>query len=323
MADRAAQIAVLCGGVGAARLLRALHGVFPAPRTTAIVNVADDTTMHGLHISPDIDTVVYTLAGAIDPERGWGLAGETWEAMGALERLGARRPEGSSAGGTWFNLGDRDLATHLYRTARLAEGATLSEVTAELAAAWGLGQRILPVTDEPVRTTMITADGEQLGFQEYFVGRRHGVAVRAVRFDGAAQARLTDQVVEALGDAARIVIAPSNPIVSIGPLRAVPGMDEILRERRADVVAVSPIIAGSALKGPADRMLAELGHEASCVGVAELYAGIAGTLVIDEADADRAGDVRDAGLDAVVAPTVMSEPGVAERLGRLLTRDLA
>ncbi len=300
-------VAVLAGGVGAARLLKGLVEVVEPARLTVVANVADDIVLHGLHISPDIDTVVYTLAGAIDPERGWGLAGETWQAMEGLRRYG---------GVDWFNLGDRDLATHLFRTQRLSEGASLAEVTAEIVAAWGLDLRVLPVTEDPLRTMVTVVDEGEIGFQEYFVRRRHDVAVRSVRIDGAERARPAPGVLEAIDGADRLVIAPSNPIVSIGPLLAVPGVREAVVARRDDTVAVSPIIAGAALKGPADRMLAELGHEASVVGIASLYAEIAGTLVIDEADADKAAAVEELGMRCLVRPTVMSRPGVTVSLAR-------
>lgn len=310
----AATITVLAGGVGAARMLRALSLVADPATITAVVNTADDAVMHGLHISPDIDTVVYSLGGAIDPERGWGLAGETWEAMGALARFAAIRPTGSGAGGTWFNLGDRDLATHLYRTGRLAEGATMTEVTAELAAAWGVTVGVVPMTDGRVRTRLTLPDGRELGFQEYFVEHRHSVEVAEVRFAGADTAVLTAAARAALGDGDVVVIAPSNPVVSIGPIRALPGVDELLAGRRDTVVAVSPIVGGAALKGPADRLLAELGFESSVVGVARLYAPIAGVLVIDPVDAGLADAVRAEGLVPVITPSVMSTPDVARTL---------
>jgi LPPG:FO 2-phospho-L-lactate transferase len=288
---------------------------------TAIVNTGDDTQLHGLHISPDLDTVTYTLAGAIDPVQGWGLAGETWNAMDALSRYGLVRPEGSNAATTWFGLGDRDLATHLYRTHRLSEGATLTDVTAEIARAWDLSVRLLPMTDDPVatRVTVRGADVDsptdvEMGFQDYFVGHRHAVAVRAVRFAGIDAARPGPDVIATLERADVIVIAPSNPIVSVGPVRAVAGVDDVLRRRRHRVVAVSPIVAGAALKGPADRMLVELGHEASVVGVARLYRDVAATLVIDTADAALAGAVVDAGMRCTVTDTVMRDREVAAAL---------
>ncbi|MGB8857728.1 MAG: 2-phospho-L-lactate transferase, partial [Ilumatobacteraceae bacterium] len=290
-------VAVVCGGVGAARFLAALAGVHPAGRTLGVVNTGDDTVLHGLSISPDIDTITYTLATAIDPERGWGLRGETWRAMQALERYAAVRPDGSAAAPTWFNLGDTDLATHLYRTARLAEGATLTDVTAEIAAAWGLAQRLLPMSDDRV-STMVTLRDERIEvpFQEYFVQRRHSVPVAGVRFAGAAEASLSPAARSAFADSEAVVIAPSNPLVSIGPIRALAGVDEVLAGRRDTVVAISPIVGGVALKGPADRMLEELGHEPSVVGVARLYAPIAATLVIDPVDEHLVPAVEAAGM---------------------------
>jgi LPPG:FO 2-phospho-L-lactate transferase len=299
------EVAVLCGGVGAARFLRGLQQVVEPADIAAIVNTGDDTVMHGLSISPDLDTITYTLAGAIDGERGWGLAGETWQAMAALSRYTAA---------TWFNLGDKDLATHLYRTARLAEGATLTTITSEIASAWDLAIRLLPMTDDRLATMIELETGEEVSFQDYFVRLRHAVPVRAVRFDGTAGP--TSQVLDALGAAATIVVAPSNPIVSIGPLRWLPGIDELLARRRERVVAVSPIVGGAALKGPADHMLAELGHEPSVVGVARLYAPIAAALVIDPVDAERAADVEAAGMRAVVTPSVMTTPELAAALAR-------
>jgi len=307
--------AVLCGGVGAARFLQALSRVVDPESIDAVVNTADDTVLHGLSISPDLDTIVYTLAGAIDADRGWGLAGETWAAMDALGRYGAVRPEGSAAATTWFGLGDRDLATHLYRTARLAEGAMPSEVAAEIAAAWGVRVRVLPMSDEPVVTVVALADTTEVAFQDYFVRLRHDVVVTGVRFDGAGSPPTT-AVLAALRGADRIVIAPSNPIVSIGPIRALAGIDAVLSERRDDVAAVSPIVGGAALKGPAERMLRELGHEPTVVGVARLYAPVAAALVIDPVDADLAPAVEAAGMRPLVVPAVMSDPDVAAALAR-------
>ncbi|MBW3667734.1 MAG: 2-phospho-L-lactate transferase [Actinobacteria bacterium] len=300
-------LVALAGGVGAARMLRGLAAVVPPADITAVVNTGDDTVLHGLHISPDLDTVTYTLAGAINTETGWGLVDETWRAMEALERYG---------GITWFRLGDRDLATHLYRTQRLREGARLSDVVREVAAAWGVDVRLLPMSDDRVETR-VTVEGEgELGFQEYFVGRRHSVPITAVRFAGVETARPAPGVLEAVAAAERVVICPSNPVVSIGPVLAVPGVEQAVAARREDVVAVSPIVAGSALKGPADRMLRELGHEATAVGVARLYAPLAATLVIDEADAALAGAVEAEGVRCVVAPAVMRDADAAAALAR-------
>jgi len=290
-------IAALAGGVGAARLLRGMVEVVAPADITAVVNTGDDTVLHGLHIAPDLDTVMYTLADAINPDTGWGLAGETWRVMESLGRLG---------GVTWFNLGDQDLATHCYRTQRLGEGATLGQVTAELASSWGVDIRLVPVTDDPLRTRLQLLDGPEVGFQEYFVRLRHDVPVSGVRFEGAEQARPAPGVLEALGAADIIVVCPSNPVVSIAPLLAVPGIADRLADRRDRIVGVSPIIAGAALKGPADRLLREMGFESSVVGVARWYAPWMGTLVIDEADAELAGAVEAEGIRCLVAPTVMS-----------------
>lgn len=295
--------------MGAARLLAGLVRVHPPHDITAVVNVGDDLELHGLHVSPDLDTVTYTVAGAIDPERGWGLAGETWHAMEGLRRFPRAR--------AWFNLGDRDLGTHLYRTDRLRNGATLSDVTAEIAEAWELGLHILPVSDDPVRTHVTVAEGE-ITFQEYFVQRQHDVPVSAVRFAGAESARPAPGVLDAISGAERVVIAPSNPIVSIEPVLAVPGVRATVHARRQDVIAVSPIVAGAALKGPADRLLRELGHESSVVGVARLYAPVAATLVIDESDACHAAAVEAEGVRCVVAPTIMRGPDEAAALAKVV-----
>jgi LPPG:FO 2-phospho-L-lactate transferase len=307
-------IAVLAGGVGAARFLSGLVQVVDPVSITAVVNTGDDTVLHGLTICPDLDTVTYTLAGAIDPERGWGLAGETWRAMEALDRFGPVRPPGSGAGATWFNLGDQDLATHLYRTHRLAEGAPLSEVTAEVARAFGVGVRLLPMSDQRVETRVTVVGEGEIGFQEYFVGRHHDVAITGVRFAGIEQAEPGPGVLEAVTTADVVVVAPSNPIVSIGPILAVPGIHEALARRLESVVAVSPIVAGAALKGPADRMLRELGGDATVVEVARRYADVVGTLVIDDADAALAPDVEALGMACVVTPTVMQSPAIAAAL---------
>lgn len=308
-------VTVLAGGVGAARFLRGLMEVVPHDQIATVVNTGDDTELHGLSISPDLDTITYTLTDAIDPDRGWGLAGETWRAMAALERYAHVRPDGSSAAPTWFNLGDQDLATHLYRTARRREGATLTQITAEITRAWGLGLAVYPMTDDRFRTIVTLADtGDEVGFQDYFVRLRHGVAVRSIRFDHD-HAAPTREVTDALG-ADRVIVAPSNPLVSIGPIRALPGVDARLAARRASVVAVSPIVGGAAVKGPADRMLAELGFEPSVVGVARLYAPVAATLVVDPADAHLAAEVEAVGMRCIVTPSIMSTPGVSASLAR-------
>jgi LPPG:FO 2-phospho-L-lactate transferase len=297
-------------------MLSGLVRVVPGDEITAVVNVGDDMILHGLSISPDLDTVTYTLAGMDNRETGWGVAGESWAVMDELARLG---------GEVWFRLGDRDLATHLFRTGRLAAGEPLSTVTAALCQRRGIGVRLLPVTDDPLRTRLTLAAasalgpaGTEVGFQDYFVRLAHDVPVRRVQFDGATDARPAPGVIAALADADQIVVCPSNPVVSIGPVLAVPGVVEALRARRDDVVAVSPIIAGAALKGPADRLLRELGTDPSVVGVARLYAPWVGTLIIDEADSERAGAVEAEGLRCIVAPTVMSSPERAAHLARVV-----
>jgi len=306
----------LAGGVGAARLLSGLVEVADPSSITAIVNTGDDVVLHGLHISPDIDTITYTLAGLNNEETGWGVTGETFTVMGALEELD---------GQTWFRLGDRDLATHLYRTQRLSEGATISDVTTELAAARGVAVTILPMTDDPVRTRVTLRDPhaagsgkQEISFQDYFVRLAHSVPVTAVRFAGSAASKPAPGVLDAIVAADEVIACPSNPIVSIGPILSVPGVMQALADRRDDVVAVSPIVAGAALKGPADRLLAELGHESSALGVARLYAPWAGTLVIDEADAALEPKVEAEGMRCVVAPTIMANRARAAALAKVV-----
>ncbi len=295
-------LTALAGGVGAARFLDGLVAIVPPDEVTTIVNTGDDDEFHGLWVSPDLDSVTYRLAGAHNPETGWGLAEETFHTMGALARYGAP---------TWFNLGDRDLATHLYRTQRRNQGASLTEVTAEITAAWGLECRLLPMTDDRVATRITVSTGD-----------RHGGAARcrsgsctgapshpslAVRFDGAEIARPAPGVLEALEAADTIVVCPSNPVISIGPILAVPGIREVLVARRDRVVGVSPIIAGRPVRGPADRLMGPLGIEVSCVGVARAYREFCSTLVIDGADAVLAPQVEALGVRAVVADTVMRD----------------
>src|ERR1700722_12934251 len=286
-------------------MLRALSLVMPAEELVAIVNTADDLELYGLSISPDLDTVTYTLAGAVNEETGWGLLGESFSALAALGRYGVP---------TWFGLGDRDLATHLYRTMRLREGAPLSLVTAEIARSWGLAATVLPMTDQLVRTKLQLVDGEEIDFQEYFVRRGHAVAVAGVRFEGAEAARPAPGVLDALKAAELVVIAPSNPIVSIGPILALPGLREVLRKRRSGVVAVSPIIGGRALKGPADRLLGELGAEVSAVGVAAHLRDVIGSIVIDVVDAALAPAISALEVSPVVTETIMRTPEISAKL---------
>lgn len=313
------RVTVICGGVGAARFLRGLLQVVDPAEVTAVVNVGDDSELHGLAISPDLDTITYTLAGAIDPERGWGLVDESWQAMEQLRRyaassgIDAHAERGNDAAG-WFALGDRDLGTHLYRSSRRRAGVPLSGVTAEIVRTWGLGLEVLPVTDDPLRTVLDTVDGTTLSFQEYFVRERHDVAVRAVRIEGADDARPAPGVLESIDSAEAIVIAPSNPAVSIDPVLAVPGVRSAIEAARERTVAVSPIVGGIALKGPAARLMTELGHESSVAGVARWYRHLAACLVVDSVDAEHAAAVEAEGVRCVATDTVMSDPGVAAAL---------
>ncbi len=304
-------LAALAGGVGAARFLCGLVDVVEPETITAIVNTGDDDEFHGLWVSPDLDSVTYALAGANNLDTGWGLAGETFHAMDALDRYGVP---------TWFRLGDRDLATHLYRTERRRHGASLSDVTTELAAAWDLGVRVVPMSDDRVATriTVRRPDGssDELALQEWFVRERAESPVLGVRFAGAEDARPAPGVLEALASAETILICPSNPVISIGPVLAVPGVRAALAARRDRVVAVTPIIGGRPVKGPADRLMGPLGMEVSCVGVAEAYRDVCGTLVIDTADAPDAPRVEALGVRAVVTDTVMLDARIAAALAR-------
>jgi len=299
-------IVTLAGGVGAARFLKGLCLVRPPEDLIAVINTADDTVLHGLYISPDIDTVTYSLAGVDNPVTGWGLIGETWKVMESLNFLG---------GVTWFQLGDKDLGTHLYRTNRLIEGDSLTTVTSEIASQFKVKTKLLPMTDDKVSTFMTLADsGEEISFQEYFVKMKHSVAVSDVRFDGVEDSRPGSEVVESILNAEKIVIAPSNPLVSIGPILAISEILSAVQSRRESTVAISPIVGGLALKGPADRLMRELGYEPSVVGVAHLYKDFAGTLVIDNADEDHRNDVEALGMRCVVTDTVMTSPAISASL---------
>ena len=305
-------IAALAGGIGAARFLRGLVRAVPAEDVVIVGNTGDDEVFHGLHVSPDLDTVTYTLAGAVGPA-GWGLEGDTFRTLEAYERYGEA---------TWFRLGDADLATHLYRTSRLREGATLTEVTAEIVLAWEVKARLLPMSDDRVATVIDVAGPGDAGpphtmaMQEWFVRDRAQPPVAGVRFEGAAAARPGPAVLDTLAEAEVILLCPSNPVISIGPILALPGVRDALRARREQVVGVSPIIHGATVKGPADRLMAAAGIEVSCAGVASIYADICGTLLVDDSDADRAGDVEAHGVRAAVAPILMVDVDGAERLAR-------
>jgi LPPG:FO 2-phospho-L-lactate transferase len=315
-------VTVLCGGVGAARFLRGLMRVMPAQDIVAIVNTGDDTEMHGLTICPDLDTITYTLAEATDLERGWGLAHETWTALKALDRFTAVRPTDSTAAGTWFGLGDQDLATHMYRTHRLREGATLTQVADEIAKAWHLDLTMLPMSDDPIRTMVTVEELGEISFQEYFVRHRHGVPVTSLRFSGADTATVPSAVLHAIESADTVVIAPSNPLVSIGPLRALPALEKALRTRRENVVAISPIVGGKALKGPADRLLVEMGFRSDQASIATLYREVAATLVIDTVDDGEAAAVAALGVRPVVTDTVMSDIAKAEHVARCVLAEV-
>ncbi|HET7703004.1 MAG TPA: 2-phospho-L-lactate transferase [Candidatus Limnocylindrales bacterium] len=307
-APDARRVVELAGGVGGAKLAEGLQAVV-GPDLTVIVNTADDTERHGLLVCPDHDTVLYTLAGLENPELGWGLAGDTWTTMAALERYGE---EG------WFRLGDRDLATHIVRTERLRHGQPLTEVLGRLQRSLGIAATILPMTDAQVRTRVRTDDG-WLAFQDYFVRLRQAPDVHEVAFAGIEAARPSAAVADAITAAQVIVIAPSNPIVSVGPILAVPGMTDLLvaaRERGTPIVAVSGIIGGRALKGPADRMLASLGHEPTALGVARGYVGLIDAFVLDTVDAELAPAVEALGIRAVVTDSVMTDDSSRERLAR-------
>jgi LPPG:FO 2-phospho-L-lactate transferase len=300
------RIAALAGGVGASKLLLGLAKAIDPGSLSIIVNTGDDLSLHGLEISPDLDIVTYTLAGVVNPETGWGYKKETFFALERLAALGC--PE-------WFHLGDRDLATHIYRSEQLRKGATLSRVADAVRRALGVKARILPMSDQPVRTMIGTAQG-WLSFQEYLVKLRAEPAVREIRFDGVDRAEPAPGVLEALREAESIVICPSNPLISIGPILAVEGIRGALRDRRESVLAVCPIVAGKSLKGPSDRMMTQMGLEASAAGVARLYQEICGTLVIDRADSSAKSLVEAAGMKVIVRPTVMRTLADKVRLAR-------
>ena len=289
------RVALLAGGVGGAKLAHGLQAVLEPGELTVIVNTGDDLDLFGLRVSPDLDTVLYTLAGLANPDTGWGVAGDTWTALDMLGRYGEP---------TWFRIGDADLATHVRRTALLRAGATQTAAATNMAAALGVRTRILPMSDDTVETRLET-DAGVLDFQEYFVHRGQRDEVRGVLLRGIESARPTAEVLNALNAADLVVIAPSNPIVSIGLILALPGVRDLVAASSAPRVAVSPIVAGRALRGPADRMLASLGHEVTALGVARLYAGLVDVFVLDEADAALAPAIEALGMRAVPAPSVM------------------
>jgi LPPG:FO 2-phospho-L-lactate transferase len=291
---------VLAGGLGGSRCVDALARAAGPEQVTAIGNVGDDLEMWGLHVSPDLDTIMYTLAGLLDEERGWGVRGDTYQAMAVAEQAGRE---------TWFTLGDQDAGVHILRTRMLKKGEPLSTVTQKLAEGLGVDVRLLPATDDRLRTEIQTPDGE-LDFQDWFVRRRHADHVDGVRFEGADESRPAPGVVEAIAAADAVVIAPSNPFVSIRPILAVPGIEEALGEKR--VAAISPLVGGKALRGPLAEMMASLGHEPGGAGVRALYSDLVSVFVVDREDAALANEIP----GAVVADTVMVLPERRAEVGR-------
>lgn len=305
-------VVALAGGVGAARFLDGLTRVLAPERIFIVGNTADDAEIHGLHVSPDLDTVTYTLAGLADPKRGWGIRGDHFRCLEALGRLGTD---------TWFQLGDRDLATHLYRTERMRQGAKLGEITAEITTALGVRAQIVPMTDDRVRTRVCTPAGE-LEFQTFFVKRRARDRVVRVRFEGASEATPARGVVEAIAGAEAIILCPSNPFISIGPILAVRGIRKALQSKRDRVVAVSPIVGGRALKGPAAHMMKSMRLRPAAVEVARLYADFVGMFVLDELDRKQAVLVEELGIRPIVTNTVMRSLREKQSLARAVVREM-
>jgi LPPG:FO 2-phospho-L-lactate transferase len=302
------KIAILTGGVGGSKLALGFYRVADRRELTMIVNTGDDVVMHGLHISPDPDILAYTLADAVNPETGWGFREETFRVAEGLKQYGRQ---------TWFRLGDRDFATHIHRTAMLRNGAALSEAIDSIRVALGVQSRILPMSDDPVPTMLETSEG-RLHLQDYFVRRRCEPKLRSIEFEGASKAQPAAGVIVAIEDAELIVLSPSNPLISIGPILALPAIRQALRRKRQRVIAVSPLIGGKSLKGPSDKMMAELGYEVSSAGVARLYADICATMVIDPADADQRSSIEALDIRPVICPTLMQTLADKERLARAI-----
>ena len=300
------RVVALAGGVGGAKLASGLQAALEPGDLTLVVNTADDFDLYGLRICPDLDTAMYTLSGIVNPSTGWGVASESFNALGMMVRFGES---------AWFKLGDKDFATHILRTARLYAGETLTRVTADLSRSLGVQSTILPMCDEPVATVIETPDGH-LEFQEYFVRRGQSDEVLGARFKGIEEARPSEAVVEALAGADLVIFCPSNPIVSIGPILAVPGMREALTASPAPRVAVSPIVGGRALKGPADRMLDSLGHEVSATGVARIYEGLVDGMVVDDEDGDERDFIEGLGMRVLATDAVMRDGADRARLAR-------
>jgi LPPG:FO 2-phospho-L-lactate transferase len=310
---RSGGITVLAGGVGAARFLEGLVAVTDPADVTAIVNTGDDTVFHGLRVSPDLDIVMYTLAGLVDPKQGWGVRNDSYNALEMLTAYGRD---------TWFLLGDRDFATHIVRTELLSQGLPLSEVTSQLSRALGIKTRLLPMTDDPVGTKIRAASGV-IPFQEYFVHQRAEPDVLEIIYAGMQEAQPAPGVLEAILTARTIVFSPSNPLVSLGTILTIPGVRDALRKAPGRRIAISPIVAGGTIKGPADRMMRSLGWEVSAYGVAEAYRDILDVMVIDQADASLADRIRALGLEVVVADTIMRDADVKAALARLVLEAVA
>jgi LPPG:FO 2-phospho-L-lactate transferase len=289
------KVTALAGGVGASKFLLGLYEVMDPRDLTIIVNTGDDIILHGLKISPDLDIVTYTLAGIVDSAKGWGFRGETFNALKRLAHFGRAN---------WFNLGDRDLATHIHRTAMLAEGKSLSQAAESIRTALGVKSRVVPMSDDPVPTIIDSNEGP-LHFQEYLVKRRAEPVVRGIRFAGVESTRPAPGVLDAIASADRLIICPSNPLISIGPILAVPHVREQLRTHKQKVFAICPIVGGKSLKGPSDKMLAQLGHDSTALGVARLYADFTGTFVIDPADKSQSAPISALGVKVAILPTVM------------------
>jgi LPPG:FO 2-phospho-L-lactate transferase len=304
------KVVALAGGVGGAKLAHGLYRALGPNELTVVVNTGDDFDLYGLRIMPDADTVLYTLAGLANSETGWGVAGDTFETLSMIDRYG---------GESWFRLGDRDFATHILRTQMLRAGRTPTEALAYFTEVTGVRARLLPMCDEPVATILQTEDGE-LAFQDYFVRRRHGDPIRGVRFAGIEAARIPDGVAHAITEADVIVFCPSNPVVSIGPILAVPGLRDLLRGTRVPRIAVSPIVGGKALKGPADAMLQGLGYESSAETVARLFSDVLDGIVIDVEDAERREAIQSLPLEVAVTDTIMRDESERERLAREVLR---
>jgi LPPG:FO 2-phospho-L-lactate transferase len=300
-------VVALAGGVGAARFLRGLVRAVPGSALTAIVNTGDDRVFYGVHVSPDLDIVTYTLAGRIEPSRGFGLAGDRFELVETLAALGHE---------TWFRLGDLDYACCLHRTLRLREGAGLAAVADELRRFFGVAAKLLPMSEDPCPTYVARRGGTRVHFEEYLVRDGAPDDVEGVDLSAAARAKPGPGVLESLRAARTIVICPSNPVVSIGPILAVPGIREALAASGAPVIAISPIVGGAPVKGPADRLLRGLGVEVSARGVAELYRDVAHAFVLDARDAALEADVRAQGLRTLVTDTIMRDDASATRLAR-------